>query len=178
MKESLSQRITRLQKTIKMLHPLKNEFFSNIITTLGIPQYNETEPVSHNIDDPLMKAVMKYRFHPSIVAIKKICNSVVFFFFFFFYLGFLSRTFTIHRTAGEGEGYLFNSSLPLPPASQILRHQPGNCCRELTSAHSWQPDSDREPLVSERKSPTTKLRALTRARGCLLVSLRLRVMKL
>ena len=42
--------------------------------------------------------------------------------YFFFYLGFLSRTFTIHRTAGEGGGYLFNSSLPLPPASQTLRH--------------------------------------------------------
>ena len=28
-----------------------NEFFSNIITALGIPQYNETEPVSHNIGD-------------------------------------------------------------------------------------------------------------------------------
>ena len=27
-------------------------------------------------------------------------------FFFFFYLGFLSRTFTIHGTAGEGGGYL------------------------------------------------------------------------
>ena len=52
-----------------------NEFFSNIITTLGIPQYNETEPVSHKIGDPLMKAIMKYRFHPSIVAIKKNCNS-------------------------------------------------------------------------------------------------------
>ena len=52
-----------------------NEFFSNVITTLGIPQYNETEPVSHNIGDPLMKAIMKYRFHPSIVAIKKNCNS-------------------------------------------------------------------------------------------------------
>ena len=52
-----------------------NEFFSNIITTLGIPQYNETEPVSHNIGDPLMKAIMKYRFHPSIVAIKKNCSS-------------------------------------------------------------------------------------------------------
>ena len=51
-----------------------NEFFSNI-TTLGIPQYNETEPASHNIGDPLMKAIMKYRFHPSIVAIKKNCNS-------------------------------------------------------------------------------------------------------
>ena len=40
----------------------------------------------------------------------------------FFYLGFLSRTFTIHRTAGEGGGYFFKSSLPLPPASQTLRH--------------------------------------------------------
>ena len=67
-------------------------------------------------------------------------------FFFLFYLGFLSRTFTIHRTAVEGGGYLFNSSLPLPPASQTLRHQPGDYCRELTSAHSQQPDSNREPL--------------------------------
>ena len=44
------------------------------------------------------------------------------FFFFFFYLGFLSRTFTNHRTAEEGGGHFFNSSLPLPPASQTIRH--------------------------------------------------------
>ena len=31
----------------------------------------------------------------------------------FFYLGFLSRTFTIHRTAGERGGYFFNYTLPL-----------------------------------------------------------------
>ena len=37
---------------------------------------------------------------------------------FFFYLDFLSRTFTINRTAGEGGGYLFNSSVPFLPASQ------------------------------------------------------------
>ena len=43
-------------------------------------------------------------------------------FIFFFYLGFLLHTFTIHRTAGERGGYLFNSSLPLPSASQTLRH--------------------------------------------------------
>ena len=42
--------------------------------------------------------------------------------FFFFYLDFLSRPFTNHRTAGEGGGHFFNSSLPLPPASQTLRH--------------------------------------------------------
>ena len=79
---------------------------------------------------------------------------------FFFYLCFLSRTFTILRTAGEGNGSLFNSSLPLPTASQTLRYQPGGYCRELTSTHSQQPDSNREPLVSERKSLTTKLRTL------------------
>ena len=39
---------------------------------------------------------------------------------FFFYLGFLSRAFTNHRTTREGGGYFFNSSLPLPPASQTL----------------------------------------------------------
>ena len=52
-----------------------NDFFSNIITTLNILQYNEMEPVSHNKGDPLMKAIMKYRFHYSIVAIKKNWNS-------------------------------------------------------------------------------------------------------
>ena len=41
---------------------------------------------------------------------------------FLFCLGFLSRTFMIHRTAGEGVGYLFNSSLPLPSASRTLRY--------------------------------------------------------
>ena len=40
------------------------------------------EPVSHNTGDPLMKAIMKYRFLPSIVAIKKICNSCLSFSFF------------------------------------------------------------------------------------------------
>ena len=60
---------------------------------------------------------------------------------------------------GEG-GYLFNSSLPLPPASHTLTQQPGDYYRELTSAHSQQPDSNREALVCECKSLTTKLRAL------------------
>ena len=32
---------------------------------------------------------------------------------FFFYRGFLSQTFTIHRTAGKGGGYSFTYSVPL-----------------------------------------------------------------
>ena len=75
---------------------------------------------------------------------------------FFFYLGFLSRTFTNRRTAEEGRRHFCNSSLPLPPASQTIRH----LCRKSTSANSQQPGSNREPLVSERKSLTTKLRTL------------------
>ena len=74
-------------------------------------------------------------------------------FLFFLLYGFLSRIFTIHMTAeeegagGGGEGgYLLISFLPLPPASQSLRHQLGYCWRELTSAHSWQPESNMEPF--------------------------------
>ena len=78
---------------------------------------------------------------------------------FSFYLGFLSQ-FTNYRTAGEQGGHFFNYPLPLPPASRILRHQPGNYCRELTSAHSQRPDSNHVPLVSELKSLTTTLCAL------------------
>ena len=48
---------------------------------------------------------------------EKLCLSL-----FFFYLGLLSRSFTNHRIAGEKGGHFFNSSLPIPPASQTLRH--------------------------------------------------------
>ena len=54
---------------------------------------------------------------------------MLFLFFCIFYLAFLSRKFTIHRTAGEGGGYLLLSFLPLPPTLQRLRH----CYKELTS---------------------------------------------
>ena len=39
----------------KNTESILNEFFSNIIATLGIPRHNEMKPVSHNIGDPLMK---------------------------------------------------------------------------------------------------------------------------
>ena len=73
-----NERIT-LAEDDKILENDKNtasvlqEFFSNIITTPGIPQYNETEPVSHNVGDPLMKVIMKYRFYPSTVIVTRVC---------------------------------------------------------------------------------------------------------
>ena len=71
--------------------------------------------------------------------------------------GFFFTNIMIQRASGEGGGYFYNSSLPLRPALQTLRHQPGYCCRDLTSAHSWQPDSNQKPLVSYRRSLSTKL---------------------
>ena len=41
---------------------------------------------------------------------------------FFIYLGFLSSPFTFHTAAREEGDYLYNSSLPFPPTSQILRY--------------------------------------------------------
>ena len=56
-----------------------------------------------------------------------------FIYLYFFYLGFLSRTLTNHRTAGEGISltphYHFHQS-------HTLRQYPGDYCRELTSVHS------------------------------------------
>lgn len=38
---------------------------------------------------------------------------------FFFYEGFASQTVKRHRTAGKSGGYLFYSSLPLPPTHEL-----------------------------------------------------------
>ena len=44
------------------------------------------------------------------------------FFVFFFYQSFFFTNIMIHRVTGEGGGYLINSSLPLPPVLQTIRH--------------------------------------------------------
>ena len=64
-----------IAETDKKTAAVLNDFFSNIMTNLSIRQYIEVEPVSQNIDDPLMKAIIKYRLHPSIIVIKEKCVS-------------------------------------------------------------------------------------------------------
>ena len=58
---------------------------------------------------------------------------------------FLSRKFTIHRTSGEGGGYLFNSSLPLP-----LLHRNLDISRAVTAESS--------PLHISSRTRTRNLR--------------------
>ena len=52
-----------------------NEFFSNVVTNLNITQFNQIDQISENISDPVIKAIVKYRAHPSIIVIKENCTS-------------------------------------------------------------------------------------------------------
>ena len=56
------------------------------------------------------------------VLVGVLAQGMLLLYFLFFYQGFFSRTLTNHMTAEEGGGHFFNSSLPIPPASQTLRH--------------------------------------------------------
>ena len=75
-----NERITLIEndeiiKNEKRTSKVLNAFFSNIVQSLDIQQYNVDDPICENIKDPLLKGVVRYRNHPSIVAIKKFCNS-------------------------------------------------------------------------------------------------------
>ena len=62
-------------KTEKGTANVLNAVFSNIVQNLDIQQYNVDDPICENINGPLLKAIVRYGNHPSIVAIKKLCNS-------------------------------------------------------------------------------------------------------
>ena len=51
-----------------------NNFFSNIVQNLKISRYTNEEPIVSNINDPTLKAILKYRNHPSITAIQNKCK--------------------------------------------------------------------------------------------------------
>ena len=50
---------------------IMNNFFSDIIKNLEIPQYNQERSICQNIKDPVVKAIIKCRNHPNIIAIKE-----------------------------------------------------------------------------------------------------------
>ena len=51
-----------------------NTFFSNIVSNLNIPEYSNCDRTSDNMNDPVAKAIVKYRNHPSILAIEEVCR--------------------------------------------------------------------------------------------------------
>ena len=55
----------------KEIAKVRSNFFSNIIKTSSIRQKNHADSIIENVRDPTLKAILKYRKHPSILAIKK-----------------------------------------------------------------------------------------------------------
>ena len=46
-----------------------NDFFSNIVTSRNLPESQNADPFLDHIDHPTLKAIMKSRNHPSVLAI-------------------------------------------------------------------------------------------------------------
>ena len=46
-----------------------NNFFANAVKNLNIANYEDCDSLAENIDDPTLKAIAKWRNHPSILAI-------------------------------------------------------------------------------------------------------------
>ena len=51
-----------------------NTIFSNIVSNLKIAESANCDPISDNINDPVIKSIVKYRNHPSILKIGEVCN--------------------------------------------------------------------------------------------------------
>ena len=57
-----------------------NNLLSNIVKKLNIPRFNGNISVAGNIKDPVFKAILKYKNHPSILAIQKYSKNKTFHF--------------------------------------------------------------------------------------------------
>ena len=58
-----------------------NNFFSNIVKNLKIPEYENLDRNFENVEDPVLRAILKYKNHPSITVIKEKAKNSVFSFY-------------------------------------------------------------------------------------------------
>ena len=53
-----------------------NSFFSNFVTNLKIPEYKDYDiSFIENVSDPIIKLILKYRNHSSILTIGEACEN-------------------------------------------------------------------------------------------------------
>ena len=60
-----------------------NDYFSNIVVNLNLPEFDKECNLHKGVFNPLLKAILKYNKHPSIAAIKAKCDSKTLFNFSF-----------------------------------------------------------------------------------------------
>ena len=51
-----------------------NKIFGNIVKNGNISRYSDFDPTVENVKDPTLKAILKYKKHPSILAIRAKCD--------------------------------------------------------------------------------------------------------
>ena len=68
-KRFLSDMLASIQKN----NPNRS-FFSNIVSDIRIPYYNNCDPLAGKIQEPVLKATLKYRNHPRIFTIGEVCK--------------------------------------------------------------------------------------------------------
>ena len=61
-------------KTEKETAEVFNNFLGNIIKNRNISQYSDFDPITENVKDLTLKAILKYEKHPSSLAIRTKCN--------------------------------------------------------------------------------------------------------
>ena len=60
----------------KVMWQTLNSFFSNIVTNLKIPEYKDYDiSFNEDVSDPIIKLILKYRNHPSILTIGEVCKN-------------------------------------------------------------------------------------------------------
>ena len=73
-----TQKITLIEneKTMKNDDTARvlNTFFSNTVRDLKIPDYNNCDPMAENIQELVLKALVKYRNHRRILTIGEVCQ--------------------------------------------------------------------------------------------------------
>ena len=52
-----------------------NLFFSSAVKNLKIPEFSDFNPLTERLSDPVLKAILKYKNYPSIVAIRNAINN-------------------------------------------------------------------------------------------------------
>ena len=60
----------KIVKTEKETAKVFNNFFGNIVKNVNISQYSDFDPIIKKAKDPTLKAILKYKKHPSILAIR------------------------------------------------------------------------------------------------------------
>ena len=132
--------------------------------TISVFLFNPFSQISFNIESPniptrifFLVIIFNFTSLDSILfgELFALFFSACFFTFFSIWVFFHNDS-RITGLQGNAEGISLTPHYHVHSLHRHLDIKPGDYCRELTSAHRKLPDSNREPLVSKRKSLATR----------------------